>query len=562
MDTEELAALLQTLRRFGAEPSTVEVKSGAGGFPTSVRESMVAFANSDGGTVLIGVDEAAGFEVVDVVDPGRYRDRLVDLSRSAITPPLHVETTFAELDGKRVVVAVVPALPADQKPAYVTSKGVTTGAYLRTGDGDRRMSEAEIGLLYASRTQPTHDRERVDQASADDLDRTMLARTLERVRLGSAYLRDVDDPTALHRLGVLSEPRSDAPPTLAGLLTFGQFPQQHFPQLMVSVVVYPNGDDDTRFLDNATLRGPIPEIVAESLATVRRNLAARAVNVGAGREDRLDFPLAAIREAVVNALEHRDYSPITRGTQVQIELHPDRLVIRSPGGLYGPISAEDLGEVGISSSRNAVLAQLLSDVYLPRGEQLVAENRASGIPLMIRQAQRHGLPPPVFESRVTTFTVTMSRSELLGPAVRAWLTALPVALPTPAHEIAAAMMRGGGFVTNAALRGWGVDRHAAGTVLRDLTDGGVAVRHGGRRYARYVLDPAVTPAPSQAPADVATELARIRTASAAQLQERTGLSRAGVVNQLNRLIDEGTVRAHGAAQSPKRRYEWLGPHDV
>lgn len=559
-DAEDLESLLQALRRFGAEPGAVELKSGAGGFPTSVRESLVAFANTDGGIVLIGVDEDAGFTVVEVADPGGYRDRLVDLSRSAITPPLSVETRFAELEGKRVVVAVVPELPADRKPAFVTSKGVTTGAYLRSGDGDRRMSEAEIGLLYASRTQPVYDRERVDRASAEDLDRSMLARTLDRVRLGSSYLRDVDDLTALHRLGVLSEPQTDAPPTLAGLLTFGRFPQQYFPQLMISVVVYPTDDDETRFLDSSTLRGSIPEIVAETLAFVRRNLPARAVNVGAGREEQLDFPLAAIREAVVNALLHRDYSPVTRGTQVQVELHPDRLVIRSPGGLYGPISAEDLGEIDISSSRNAVLAQLLSDVYLPRSGQLVAENRASGVPMMIRQAQRHGLPRPVFESRITTFTVTMSRSALLGPEVRAWLGTLPIALPTPAHEIAAAMMRGDGFVTNAALREWGVDRHAAWTVLRDLTDAGVAVRHGGRRYARYVLNPTLTATPRKPSEDVATILARLGTATAAQLQERTGLSRAGVVNQLNKLIGEGRVRAEGAAQSPKRRYAWLtGP---
>lgn len=552
-------ALLQTLRRFGAEPTTVEVKSGAGGFPTSVRESMVAFANTDGGVILIGVDEAADFAVVDLPDAARYRDRLIDLSRTAVTPPLHIETEFAELDGKRMLIAEVPALAADQKPAYVTTRGVTTGAYLRTGDGDCRMSEAEIALVYAARTQPTYDRESVSGAGMDDLDRTMLARTLERVRLSSAYLRDVDDPTALHRLGVLTAPGADATPTVAGMLTFGRFPPQFFPQLMVSIVVHPSGDEDqTRFLDNVTLRGPIPEIVAESLAALRRNLAARAVLVNGGREDRLDFPLAAIREAVVNALMHRDYSPITRGTQVQIDLYPDRLVIRSPGGLYGPISDEDLGEVDVSSSRNAVLAQLLSDVYLPRTEQLVAENRASGIPLMIRQAQRHGLPRPVFESRVTSFTVTMSRSELLGPEVRAWLASLPVTLSTPAHEIAVAMMRYGGFVTNAALREWGVDRHVAGTVLRELTEGGVAVRQGGRRYARYVLDPTMTVKPGSGSVDVAGALAEAGFASASQLQTRTGLSRASVVNQLNRLIEAGLVEAQGAAQSPRRAYRWIG----
>ncbi|MDQ2707969.1 MAG: putative DNA binding domain-containing protein [Actinomycetota bacterium] len=559
VEPESLPALVHALRRFGSEPTGVEVKSGAGGFPTSVRETMVAFANTDGGIIVIGIDERADFAVVDLPEVGRYRDQIVDLSRTAVTPPLQIDTEFVELEGKRVLVAVVTPSPADQRPVYVTSKGVTNGAYLRTGDGDRRMSEAEIALLYAARTQPAYDRESVTDARFEDLDRNSMARTLERVRLGSAYLREVDDATALHRLGALSGPDPDAPPTLAGLLAFGRFPQQIFPQLMASVVVHPSeSDSDTRFLDNVTLRGPIPEIVTESLAVLRRNLSARAVTVAGSREDRLDFPLPAIREAVVNALMHRDYSPTTRGTQVQIDLFPDRLAIRSPGGLYGPITAEDLGEVEVSSSRNAVLAQLLSDVYLPRSDQLVAENRASGIPIMISQARRHGLPRPVFESRVTSFSVTMSRSELLGPNVRAWLATLPVPLPTPAHEIAVAMMRGG-FVTNAALREWGVERHVAGAVLRELTDLGIAVRQGGRRYAQYVLDPATAPRTMrERVVDVATALREVRTASAAELQARTGLSRPTVINKLNELVASGQVRAHGAPQSPKRTYEWIG----
>ncbi|MEK8228528.1 ATP-binding protein [Oerskovia sp. M15] len=111
---------------------------------------------------------------------------------------------------------------------------------------------------------------------------------------------------------------------------------------------------------------------------LRRNLATRAVMGDTGRTDRLEFPLEGVREALVNALMHRDYSGITRGTQVQVELFPDRLVVRSPGGLYGGIAIDQLGEEGVSSSRNTVLASLLADAYMPNDTQLVAENRSSG----------------------------------------------------------------------------------------------------------------------------------------------------------------------------------------
>lgn len=571
-DAQDIAELLDGLRRIGGEPEGIEVKSGAGGFPKSVLESIVAFANTDGGTVIIGVDESADFAVVPLPDVSRYRDSIVALSRDAVTPPLQIETTVVEIDGLNVLVARVPPARSEHRPVYVTAKGTLNGAFLRTGDGDRRMSEGEVGLLFAGRSQPVDDMEAVEGTSTGDLDWTSLRRTLQRVQAGSAKLRAVDETTVLFRLGILAERRADSPLTLAGLMTFGDYPQQKFPQLMVSVVVHPaEGSTDTRFLDNVTVRGSIPDMVSETLSTLRRNLAARAVMNDLGRTDRLDFPLESIREGLVNALLHRDYSPLTRGTQVQVELHPDRLTIRSPGGLYGGLVTDELGEAERpSSSRNSLLASLLSDTFLPASETLVAENRSSGIPTMIRLARNHGLPRPGFTSTVLGFTVSMGRSELLGEEVRTWIARLGVPTPTSAHEIALAMMRVGP-VTNAMLREWGADRMSAGQVLRDLVESGAAVREGGRRYARYVLDPSLAERPQQqtlifsevevplsSTERIAREIRTRRQASAEEIQIATGLSRPTVVSHVRRLIEDGRVEAEGSRNSPHRRYRWRG----
>jgi ATP-dependent DNA helicase RecG len=275
-----------------------------------------------------------------------------------------------------------------------------------------------------------------------------------------------------------------------------------------------------------------------------------------------------VREAVVNALLHRDYSPVTRGTQVQVDLYPDRLVVRSPGGLYGGVTVDELGEDGVSSSRNSVLASLLSDTYLPSSSDLVAENRSSGIPAMLDLARRHGLPRPSFTSSVASFVVTMNRSELLSPDVRSWFGDLSVPPATPAHEMALAMLRIGP-ITNAMLRQWGVDRIAAGQVLRDLVESGQAIKEGGRRYARYVLDPALLAPPltiARAPIDsfapritVERALRSAGVATRTELVAVTGLARSTVVDHLNVLLDQGLVAAEGASRSPKRRYRWVGP---
>jgi ATP-dependent DNA helicase RecG len=571
VSADNVIEILTTLRRIGGEPTGIEAKRASGGLPKSVRETLSAFSNTDGGTLLLGVDQENGFALVDAPDPVALRDGLVRMSRDDITPALQITTEIVEVEGRRVVIAEVPPVPADRRPVYVTSQGIAAGSYLRGGDGDRHMTEAEIAMVVAGRAQPTYDREAVDGSTAGDLDDEAVRRTLRRVRSGFPKLAQSDDATILFRLGITTGPSSESPLTVAGLLTYGQFPQQFFPQLMVSVVVYPSKPSSTtRFLDNQTVRGSIPEMIETTLSVLRRNLAVRAVITDrGGRLDEVEYPLEAVREAVVNALMHRDYSPVTRGTQVQVELLPDRLVVRSPGGLYGGVLVDELGEEGISSSRNAVLASLLADTYLPSSNELVAENRSSGIPAMLDVARRRGLPRPSFRSSITSFVVTMARSELLNPEVREWIAGLQAHLPTPAHKIALAMLREG-YLTNEMLRQWGVDRIAAGQVLKDLVSQGLAIKEGGRRYAQYVLDPAASGRPAEpslfgdlfddVPLPSVAEALKSRgEATAGELADLTGLSRTAVLNHLRPLTETGAVQAVGAARSPNRHYRWVEP---
>ncbi|MDQ1293326.1 MAG: ATP-dependent helicase RecG [Actinomycetota bacterium] len=565
MSAEDVVEILATLRRIGGEPTGIEAKCAAGGLPRSVRETLCAFANTDGGTILLGVDERSGFGLVELDDPVALRDGLVQMSRDDITPPLRISAEIVEVEGHRLVVAQIPPMPADQCPAYVTAQGIAAGSYLRGGDGDRRMTQAEITMVMAARIQPLYDREPVEGTSTDHLDDEAVRRTLRRVRSGFPKLAQSDDATVLYRLGITAEASTGSPLTLAGLLTYGQFPQQFFPQLMVSVVAHsPERSSGTRFLDNQTIRGSLPEMIETTLFMLRRNLAVRAViSDRGGRVDEVEYPLEAVREAVVNALMHRDYSPVTRGTQVQIELFGDRLVVRSPGGLYGGVLVDELGEEGISSSRNAVLASLLADTYLPSSNELVAGNRSSGIPAMLDVARRRGLPRPSFRSSITSFVVTMNRSELLGPEVHRWIAGLNAQLPTPAHRIALAMLREG-YLTNAMLRQWGVDRITAGQVLRDLVDQELAVKEGGRRYAQYVLDPKTSVRSTGRGCDnplpgVEEALRNKGGATTSELVELTGLSRTTVLKRLRLLTETGAVVTTGAMRSPRRRYQWVEP---
>ena len=578
MDAAELAVLLENLRRLRGEPAELEVKSAAGGLPKTAVESICSFANTNGGTLLLGIDEVRGFELVGLTDPVKARDDIVAAASDQLEPPIRVETCLIDLDGVTVVVVEVEPLPSDLRPCFVRSRGLATGALIRTGDGDRRMTQAEIGLAIANRSQPRYDAEPVPDASVRDLDEHALRRTLQRVRESSRALRDLDDESALRRLRVLVPAAEDGEklvPSLGGLLTFGIFPQEFFPQLTISVVVHParREADGPRFEDNPVIRGPIPDLISETLAALRRHMSVRGYISESGRSDELDYPMEAVREAVVNAVLHRDYSAVTRGTQIHVELHPDRLIVRSPGGLFGPVTVDDLGDEGVSSSRNAFLAQLLADAYLPRSERVVAENRASGIPTMIAELRDAGMPQPTFENGASVFTVGLGRSALLDPATRKWITDMREPGLSQLHHIALAIMKHGQPATNAGLRAYGADSLQATQILRDLVARDLAIRSGGRRYAHYSLPPEPHDRTQPDPLSNITDFGKRHGASnretlanalrdrgpvrAGELAEATGFSRQTVLNHLNALIADGLVSANGPARSPHRSYRWV-----
>ena len=116
-------------------------------------------------------------------------------------------------------------------------------------------------------------------------------------------------------------------------------------------------------------------------------------------------------KAVVNALMHRDYSPASRGTPVQVNLFVDRLEIVSPGGLYGAVTLRTLGNAGLSSTRNQRLATLLENVRLPGGG-LVAENRGTGFAIMNAELTRALMPPAGVRDDLASFTVTFYRRKV------------------------------------------------------------------------------------------------------------------------------------------------------
>jgi ATP-dependent DNA helicase RecG len=569
----ELAEIVARLRETGVEFEDVEVKRAAGGLPQSVAETMSAFANSRGGIIILGLDERAGFAPVGVSDPVALRDELAGVARAKLTPALTPLIDTVPFEGVILVLAEIEALPPVQRPCYVTARGLYNGAFVRVGDGDQRLTPYEIDRLRENSGQPRWDEEPVAQATAEkDLDRRAVTRLIETASRNSPRsFPGLSEHDALARLGVLVAHDGSLVPSLAGLLSVGAYPQQFFPQLMVSLAVYPHedagqpGPGGTRFLDSAAVGGTVPTMVTDTIQAAQRSLRISSRVVGAGRDDYWEIEPEVIREAVVNALMHRDYSPQARGTQIQVELFPDRLTVTSPGGLFGNVRLETLGESGTSSSRNARLSALLQEAGDPFTGRPVAENRGSGISMMISQVRRDTGLVPLFAAGLDDFRVTIPRTSLVTPEMRAWARRLSRGQELSEAQISALALASAGYgVDIALLRRLGRGPSEARRQLSQLRDLGLLQPRRARDDGTYRLasglseiaarDEALSSPGSGLPERILEALGETDSASREELQEATGASRSSVINALDDLITSGTVEATAPSRSPHRRY--------
>lgn len=408
MDTTQLQQIVDSLRVVGTDSQSVEVKSGVG---KSIRDTLSAFANSNGGLIIVGLSEENGFAPVDSFNASASRDALVSRSQE-LTPTLLPHIEMVPFEGITLVVAEISPLPANQKPCYVTAKGRYGGSYQRLGDADVVLQKYEVERLLEERSQPLWDEEPILDASVDDFDSQILADFLEiqKRRRPKTFLEG--EKVALERLRLTREGH----PTLAALLTLGSYPQEFFPRLNLTFTVFPGtskGDitRGIRMLDSRPVEGPIPEIVETTVDLVQANMRQATSFQGAQRSDIPDYPLIAVREAVVNALLHRDYSPQARGTQVQVNMFADRLEVLNPGGLYGAVTVQNIGKAGISSARNQRLVTFLEDARLPTGGA-VAEGRGTGIAVIRTALEQNYMPQPEIDNTLSSFRITFRKPTL------------------------------------------------------------------------------------------------------------------------------------------------------
>lgn len=436
MRESDIEHLVDRIQDAQAELQTVEVKAAHEGCPKRLFDTLSAFSNQDeGGVIVFGLDESRSFEVVGVHD---VQDLQKDVTSQCnqMEPPVRPLFSVGKVQGHYVVTAEIPALDLADRPCFYRGKGRTKGSYRRVGEADEPMTEYEIYSYEAFRKKYQDDVRVVSGADAATLDSDALQAYVAHLKKAKPNLAKLNDDQIYDLTGV----KRDGGITLSAELLFGLYPQAFAPQLCIVAVSVPGvelgeeGLRGERFIDNRRIEGTIPDMLSEALRFVRTNMKTRTVvdAVTGERTDVPEYPVEAVREIVLNALVHRDYSVHTEGMPIQISMFEDRMEVRNPGGLYGRLRIDQLGHVQ-PDTRNPVLATAMETLGL-------TENRYSGIPTIRRLMSKAGLMPPEFVDAHDSFLCVLRKAAQVaisgGGTKRGDLAAF-CAVPRSRAEIAA-----------------------------------------------------------------------------------------------------------------------------
>ena len=420
--TAKMTELIALMRLIGNDTQQCEVKECKRRISSTITDTLSAFSNGSGGWIILGLSEKNGFTPVEDFNARAMQEALSQACEK-MTPVVRPVIVTCPFEGANLVFARVDEMLPRDKPCFISERGPYEGSYIRTGDGDRHMTSYEVDRLIEEHLQPTYDLDVVHGATPDDFDPALVEGLLARVREQHPHVfADRGDTDTLLDLQALRHDDSQMPlrgvggvlrPTLAGLLALGRYPQKYYPRLGITIAVFPgtSRDDvfrgDERLVAAKSIVGPIPVMIDDAVESLMHWIDAK----------KPDYPPVVLREAIANALTHRDYSPDARGTQVSISVFTDRIEISNPGGLYGTVTHDVLSNphpvtgVPSVSTRNQFLFTLLeSTPYLGGG--FVNPEGGDGYQHIAATLREAGIEPATTVNDINTFTMTITRHRI------------------------------------------------------------------------------------------------------------------------------------------------------
>jgi len=374
------------------EGKTLEFKRDLSSSRPALR-TLAAFANSAGGRLVLGVEDATR-RVVGVAEPLALEERLANLVADAIEPRLLPDIEI--LPWRRTHLLVAKVHPSQLRPHHLKAEGPERGTYVRLGSTNRRADAALIAELRRRPDLGSFDEEPLPGLDSEALDFAAASECFAEHRI----LRRQD----LGTLGLAAEHQGGSVPTVGGVVLFGRDRLARFPDAWLQAGRFA-GTDKSNLADQAEFRDYPVRAIDGAIGFVERNIR-RGAEIGRlRRRDIPAVPPVALREALVNAVVHADYAQ--RGAPIRVAVFDDRIEIENPGILLPGLTIDELRD-GVSRLRNRVIGRVFKELGL-------IEQWGSGVQRMSAACLGAGLPAPEFAEMGLRFRVTL-RTVAVGPA--------------------------------------------------------------------------------------------------------------------------------------------------
>jgi ATP-dependent DNA helicase RecG len=523
-DVPLLLSTTEFRETFPGEDDHVEFKQGVS--EDKIREAVAAFSNTDGGVILLGVRHDGA--VQGLAADGELAARLHRVVAGVRNPGRYEVTPLAVGDRTVLVLSV-----ARRREGFAQ---LADGRILqRRGAMNTPLFDTDLARFISARALVRFEDTPV-AATLDDAD----GRAVERLRAAHGW-SGASLAARLAEAGLLEHPADGARLTVAGTLFLVPRPADLLGKAYIEIFRF-RADDDT-YDRRLELDGPADEQVERATRELSAELGADIVVLGVRRHELPRIPEPVLREAIANAVAHRTYE--SSGQSIRIEVRPDRVVIRSPGGLPEPVTLDNIREQ--NAARNLHVIRALRRYRL-------AEDAGMGIDVMQDTMDGALLERPVFDAGAQHVTVTLRIGSTVAAQERAWVSELETGgALEPRDKLLLVHAARGTVLTNATVRDLiGVDSTHARSALQRLRDLGLLAQSGQRGGASYVLAAELSPPaglgldPTQLRAVVtaiATQEARVTNEA---VRARTGLDRVHALALLTAMVEAGQLVRHGS----------------
>lgn len=375
----------------GGEGQTVEFKEKLPK-PTDFATTMVAFANTNDGRIVLGV--ADNKSILGIDWDIKKEEWVLNVGSNNCTPRIVPLIEIVNINGKTVVVLTV--LEAPDKPYKANNiYYIRVGATTRPAKREEKMQLMQAGGFLYFEKMP------VKNALWEDL-------SLEKIKAyfsnRAPYLINVlerEQKETLFNLEFLTNGRKTLVPTNAGILCLGSFPQKFITQARITCAHFGGKKRTAPIIDRTLLEGSIDEQIRNGVSFVKKNMHIGLVQDGYVKKEIPEHSLPAVQEALANAVAHRDY--LIYGQEIMLLMFDDRLEVASPGGLAGKLTKENFDK--IRYSRNPILTRFLHEMKL-------VERLGRGIRLIREEMKKLEVEPPKFLIELNQFTVVLPAKQI------------------------------------------------------------------------------------------------------------------------------------------------------